>query len=253
MRAMFSTRSTLHAASARLGMFFRGGAAQISSALLIILFATGCSSTKQSWGDWMRTKHSKGFSAVAPAIPEKTGLTNNFTIAPRYRIGSGAHVKPGFDLKMRNPNFPQTHIAVVDVNLAAPTNGIRLGWAGPGANEAPTGPWRLTSGAGRPGLNCDDVIDSNTPESYCTPKGLFPVAGFADHLNSNVRCRYATWVVHEPRYVAIHSHSELPAKPSSAGCIRVPYEVAKLIHNNAIVGVTIIHIHGRWDPEGAHE
>ena len=77
-------------------------------------------------------------------------------------------------------------------------------------------------------------------------KGVFPVVGFSDHLQSTPICLYATWVVHAPRYIAIHSHTKLPKTPASSGCIRMPYSTAKLIHNNSKVGVTLIHIYGTW-------
>jgi hypothetical protein len=168
--------------------------------------------------------------------------------APGYEIGDGARVSPGFDLKMRNPDFPGTYIEAVHVDLSTPTNGLRLRWTGPLSSSGPTGPWRLTSGRGSEGVDCDDEVDSNTVDSLCTPKGAFRVAGFADHLQQTPYCRYATWVLHAPRYIAIHSHFSLPADPASAGCVRVSPATAKLIHNNSRVGLTVIQITGAWHP-----
>ncbi len=219
----------------------------ITAALLLAI--TGCSSTKQTWRDWAKARdaaisHCDGW--VAPPTPSPSTGSNTLVLAPGYKIGDGAHVTPGFDLKMRNPDFPQTYIEAVYIDLSLPTNGVHLKWTGPLASEGPVGPWRLTPGRGSDGKDCDDVEDSNALNSLCTPKGAFLVAGFADHLEQTPICRYATWVLHAPRYVAIHSHVDLPPVPASSGCIRTPYEAAKLIHNNSLVGVTVVSIGGTW-------
>ncbi len=251
-------------------------------AVTLVLSSNGCSNTKQTWKDWESARQaamvpaesstessaprnnavvppaaetSVGEPAVEASAPasafdfHSAGLTvhtNPLVLAPGYKKGDGAHVSPGFDLKMRNPDFPRTYIEAVYIDLSAPSNGVHLQWTGPKSPEGPTGPWQLTPGRGSEGFDCDDPEESNRFGSLCTPKGIFPVAGFADHLEQTPICRYATWVLYAPRYVAIHSHVELPTTPASAGCIRVPYETAKLIHNNGLVGITMIHIGGTW-------
>ena len=167
-------------------------------------------------------------------------------LAPGYQAGDGARAGGGFDLETRNPDFPRTYIETIHINLSSPTDGVSLKWTGPDASLGPVGPWRMTPGRGAEGMDCDDAAISNTFGSLCTPKGVFAVKGFADHLEEVPTCYYATWVVHEPRYVAIHSHTDLPETPASAGCIRVPFEAAKLIHNNSVVGVTVVSISGTW-------
>jgi len=236
-----------------LSLFARTIKLPIASAVLLAI--TGCT-TKQTWRDFMVERAATGPSREAPALPPTPELpndTNFLVLAPSYRIGDGARVAPGFDTKMRNPDFPRTYIEAVHIDLSAPSNGVCIKWTGPQAADGPTGPWRLTSGRGSEGVDCDNVEDSNLEGSMCTPKGAFPVVGFADHLEQTPICRYATWVVHAPRYVAIHSHTELPAIPASAGCVRVPYEAAKLIHNNSLVGITAISISGTWQaPPGTN-
>lgn len=215
-----------------------------------VLSLSGCSGTKQTWRDWTKAQpdaisHQETWIAPPPAA-FVTASSNALVLAPSYRIGDGAHVAPGFDLKMRNPDFPQTRIETVYIDLSSPTNGVHLKWTGPHASEGPVGPWCLTPGRGSEGKDCDSVEDSNALDSLCTPKGAFLVAGFADHLEQTPICRYATWILHAPRYVAIHSHVELPTVPASSGCVRMPYEAAKLIHNNSLVGVTVVSIGGTW-------
>jgi hypothetical protein len=214
---------------------------------LFLLAITGCSSTKQTWRDWSaRDAAPVRESQAVPATALPPVNLNTMIFAPHYQPGDAARVGPGFDLKMRNPDFPRTYIEAVYIDLSAPTNGVQIKWAGPGAADAPAGPWRFTPGRGAEGVDCDNAEDSNRFGSLCTPKGVFAVAGFADHLEQTPICRYATWVRHAPRYVAIHSHTDLPEAPASSGCIRVPYEAAKLIHNNSVAGVTVVSISGTW-------
>jgi hypothetical protein len=229
-------------------------AARLLTAFVLLLAMSGCSSTKQTWRDWSDAHGSATPNLAEPVIsPTPAFHTNALVLAPRYRMGDGARVAPGFDLKMRNPDFPRTYIETIYIDLSCPTNGVHITWAGSKASDGPVGPWRLTPGRGTTGVDCDDMEDSNTVNSLCTPKGAFPVAGFADHLEQTPVCRYATWVLHAPRYVAIHSHTELPTVPASAGCIRVPYETAKLIHNNSLAGVTIVNISGTWQRPATRE
>jgi hypothetical protein len=163
-----------------------------------------------------------------------------------YQVGDGARPGPGFSLKMRNPGFPETHIDKIYVDLADPNHEISITWTGPLAHLGPQGPWRSNPGRGKPECDCDDFEGSNEVDSWCTPKGLFPVAGFADRLEGVPSCHYVTWVQHAPRYIGLHSHDFLPEWADSHGCVRVPYEVAKLIHNNSVVGETLISIDGTW-------
>jgi hypothetical protein len=190
----------------------------------------------------------KDGSGTQPAlgVPEPSTEAKPVIYRPDYLTGEAARVGPKFDLASRNPGFPDTYIAVVHIDLTAPSNAVHLAWSGPDAAIGPTGPWRSSAGRGQPCFDCNEVEDSNTKDSWCTPKGVFAVAGFDDHLNAVPSCRYVTWVIHEPRFIAIHSHTEIPNQAVSHGCIRVPLEVAKLIHNNSIAGVTRVHIYGEW-------
>jgi hypothetical protein len=218
-----------------------------SSALLAVLLGlvAGCSTQKQTWQQWRAAVQGGSPSAVA-GLPEVPHSVTPPHYRPPYRMGDAAVVGPKLDLAARNPDFPATHIAVVQVDVTAPSNSVHLVWSGPLACQAPIGPWRSSVGRGSPGMDCNDVVDSNTLDSYCTPKGVFPVAGFDDRLNCAPACCYVSWVIHEPRYIAIHSHTEIPFQPASHGCIRVPLELAKLIHNNSLAGVTLVHIYGTW-------
>jgi hypothetical protein len=210
---------------------------------------TGCSTSKQTWRDWMIARPivtANRDRQMMPSSPVLPADNNTLMLAPNYKIGDGADTGPGFNLAMRNPDFPRTHIKAIYIDLSTQAAGVRIKWTGPQAAVAPRGPWRLTPGRGMDGFDCDDPKDSNAFGSLCTPKGVFAVAGFADHLEETPICHYVTWVVHDPRFIGIHSHTDLPEIPASAGCIRVPHEAAKLIHNNSLAGVTLVSIDGKW-------
>lgn len=218
-------------------------------ALVMLLFTSaGCETTKQTWSDWSNAREARKLNLSVAFVPPEMPSpgSNGLVLAPGYQVGDGAQAGEGFDLAMRNPDFPHTYIETVYIDLSNPSGGVHVKWAGPKALECPVGPWRETPGRGSPDMDCDEVNDSNTKDSLCTPKGTFPVVGFADHLKLTPICLYATWVLWSPRFIAIHSHTDLPSSPASAGCVRVPYEAAKLIHNNSIVGVTLVNITGTW-------
>jgi hypothetical protein len=219
--------------------------APLALLVLVLQLAAGCATQKQSWTDWMAAHDSVREPAPFGEL-EASAYATNFPYRPNYERNQGAAAGPGFNLSARNPDFPDTYLAMVHVDLTAPSNAVHMVWTGSAAAGAPTGPWRSSVGRGQPCYDCNEVEDSNTLNSWCTPKGVFPVAGFDDHLNAVPSCHYVTWVVHEPRYIAIHSHKDIPDQAVSHGCIRVPLEVAKLIHNNSLAGVTRIHIYGQW-------
>jgi len=216
----------------------------------------GCGTpSKQTWADWAATNKRDSVAQAAPhdaphlalpPTPQAPKPSNDWTIAPPYKVGDSASAGHGFDLAMRHPEFPRTYIEAVHIDLTAPNRWVQIKWAGPKSADAPTGPWQSTIGRGAEGFDCNDDRDSNTIDSFCTPKGVFFVSGFSDHLRLSRACEYATWVVYAPRYIAMHSHHDLPREPASSGCVRMPFEAAKLIHNNSIVGVTLVSITGTW-------
>ncbi len=215
---------------------------------LVPVMVAGCvTPEKVVWDDWVAAREETAGVDDGETLPALVAPSQEtLVLVPGYEVGSGAVVGEGFDLSMRNPDFPETHIAEIHVDLGSPHHQLRVVWRGPLAGAAPVGPWRSNPGRGKRDVDCDDERTSNTVDSYCTPKGVFAVAGFSDHLNRAFVCHYATWVLHAPRYIAIHSHGDIAMVPRSEGCIRVTADVAKLIHNNALTGTTLISIRGRW-------
>ncbi len=206
---------------------------------------TGCALPKRTWANW-RAAESQLAERPKTNLPKVRGKPQGLLFRPGYTNGMGANVGWRMNLEARNPDFPATHIATVYVDLTAPSQAVHLAWAGPQADQGPIGPWRSSAGRGKPCFDCDEVDDSNTNDSWCTPKGLFTVAGFDDRLEGVPSCCYVTWVVHEPRHIGLHSHRDLPYQHESHGCIRLPFDTAKLIHNNSIAGVTQVYIYGKW-------
>ncbi|MEM6552122.1 MAG: L,D-transpeptidase [Planctomycetota bacterium] len=238
--------------------------APLTLALALSLSLVGCQAPPaQTWAQWQRAPVTPDpwLPAAADAMPQPLDSpTVEPSYAPGYNPGDPATTGEGFDLALRHPDFPNTFISDIYIDITDGRAHTRITWMGPKASDPiayapeleptpiPTGPWRVSAGRGVPGTDCDDPETSNTTDTLCTPKGTFVVAGFADHLNSVPSCHYATWVVHAPRYIAIHSHTSMPRYPASGGCIRMNYGVAKLIHNNSITGITRVHIGGRWKP-----
>jgi len=218
--------------------------------LLWVMTCMGCAAQqKRTWEDWMVTVVRVEDPTVAvPRIAPPAMSAVKFV--PGYGEGDGARVGQGYDTAFRNPDFPRTHIALITLDVTSPHHQIRLYWSRPLAAKAPHGPWRSCPGRGKNGANCDDMIESNQVDSFCTPKGTFRIAGFSDHLERAFSCYYATWVIHEPRYIAMHTHGDIAYTPRSEGCIRLESDIAKLIHNNSLAGTTLIHVSGRWSGTG---
>lgn len=189
--------------------------------------------------------------ASGPAASDGAAPTTRRVVRPLlregYNVGDGAKVGRKFNLAMRHPDFPNTFIRAIHLDLTSPDHWVRLEWAGPYASGQPIGPFHAAPGRGNGSNDCDDPITSNAIGSWCTPKGSFVVGGFADRLTTVTTCHYATFFDVE-RGIAIHSHHEVPDYPVSNGCVRMEMEPAKLIHNNSRAGMTTVTVGGEWDP-----
>ena len=233
----------------------------LSLLALCLVQLTGCSPGLQTWEQLTTRRfaapvqHERLAARQAAGLPNERPLVwlaneDRYDWKKGYAKGDVAIAGDGFDLKMRHPDFPRTYISEVHINLTSPDHAVYVVWIGPLADNAPAGPWRSSPGQGSKKYDCNQYADSNTLNSNCTPKGVFRVKGFSDHLQIVTGCHYATWVIHKPRFIAMHSSGDIPPYPASGGCIRLDFEVAKLIHNNSITGVTLVGISGRWTKGG---
>ena len=152
---------------------------------------------------------------------------------------------PGVVPAQTNKGFPNTHIGQIHLNLTSPSHWVRLTWVGPDAASQDTGPFRSSPGAGWGTNDCNDVVESNCPNSLCTPKGVRKVEGLEDHMRGAPNYRYLT-VIDKRRAISFHAHPSLPPFPASEGCVRLEPYAARLIHDNSIVGTTEIVIDGTW-------
>jgi len=154
--------------------------------------------------------------------------------------------EPGVVPSQRNGDFPNTYISRIHLDLTSPNHWVRLTWAGPRARSQDVGPFRSSPGRGSGTNDCNDPVESNCPGSNCTPKGVRMVEGFADHLADTPQYhRYVTWI-DKRRAIGFHSCASVEPYPASAGCVRLEPYAARLIHDNAIEGVTEIVIDGTW-------
>jgi L,D-transpeptidase catalytic domain len=144
------------------------------------------------------------------------------------------------------PNDDSTYIKEISVSLDDPDHWLTLTWTGPNADSQETGPFRTSPGAGLRGLNCDDEATSRRSGSKCTPKGTYPVEGFARRLNSDSRATYVTWFM-QRRGIGLHYFPSVPEYAASHGCVRIESEdVARLIQNNSRVDETEVVVSGTW-------
>ncbi len=146
---------------------------------------------------------------------------------------------------LRNPDFPETYISRIHLDLTSPHHYVTLTWTGPEAEPQKTGPFRSCPGAGLGFNDCNDPVESNCAGSQCTPKGLRKVEGFSDSFQSFPECKFLT-VIDGKRAISFHSHPKVLDYPASQGCIRLDEYPAQLIHNNSLVGVTEVLIDGEW-------
>lgn len=145
----------------------------------------------------------------------------------------------------RNNDFPRTYISRIHLDLTAPFQYVRLAWVGPDADLQEKGPFASSPGCGWGTNDCDDVLESNCPDSRCTPKGRRTVEGFREHLKGAPECRHVTFI-DVRRRIGFHSHPSVPPFPDSQGCVRLEPYAAQLVYENSIEGVTEILIDGTW-------
>lgn len=143
------------------------------------------------------------------------------------------------------PDFPVTHIERIHLDLTGPNHFVTLQWAGPLAAQQDRGPFQSSPGAGWGKNDCNDPVESNCPDSHCTPKGIRIVEGFMDFLKDSPVHQYVT-LIDKERRIGFHSCPVVENYPASKGCVRLEPYPARLIHDNSIAGETEILIDGTW-------
>ena len=141
------------------------------------------------------------------------------------------------------PDFPETYLSKILVNLTSPDHSVTLVWAGPNADRGETGPFRSSPGAGLCQLNCDDPGISRMYGSKCTPKGTHVVQGYSCEFPGPSHT--ATYIDVE-RDIALHFHPALPPFPISNGCVHLDLHPARLIYDNSRRYFTEVEVSGQW-------
>lgn len=151
------------------------------------------------------------------------------------------------DMSLRNGDFPNTFISEIHADLTSPNHGVRLVWSGPKASAQDSGPFHSAPGKGTGENDCNDLAESCSSRSNCTPKGTWKVQAFSNHMSSAKPFKFVTWF-NTNREIGFHSHPEVPDHPVSMGCVRLDEHAAQLIHNNSIAGRTKVIVDGTWSP-----
>jgi hypothetical protein len=149
-----------------------------------------------------------------------------------------------------NIDFPNTRISRVDIDLSSAN--LTISWNNPkGLTNLPTGPFKISAGAGKCCVDCDDKKVSETVGSLCTPKGTSFVRGKGCELSS------ATWAKNPTFFsvkddVAIHA-GPLPAFHASHGCVRTTEEASEIVHDNSVFSQKFAANEKKGRPEGRTE
>lgn len=189
---------------------------------------------------------SAGPAPVSAARAKALALEKLDAKAPAKAAAKPARAAATAAKPLRNADFPGTYIAQITVSLNDPVHAMTLTWTGPQAGAQETGPFHTSPGAGVTGINCDDPATSRRTGSNCTPKGTRTVEGFAAHLNSDSRAVFVTWFM-QARGIALHYFPSVPNFAASHGCVRIELKrVARLIQENARIGLTKVTVDGTW-------
>jgi len=152
-------------------------------------------------------------------------------------------------------DFPKTYIKQINIDLGS--RKLKLEWEGPNKNKGQKGPFKISAGAGKCGINCDDETQSRLPGSLCTPKGDFTVKKFLCVMPGvsfgEIPVKNATYF-NLKRKIAIHSTGgSVPEDNISHGCVRVEDKASEVIYDNSIKNRTKVHIFGKWDSSCCYE
>ncbi|HEU4780774.1 MAG TPA: DUF4157 domain-containing protein, partial [Steroidobacteraceae bacterium] len=133
-----------------------------------------------------------------------------------------------------NIDFPDTRITDIAVDLAKPQ--LTITWLNPKSLALPAGPFKISAGAGKCCLDCNDVKTSNKPGSLCTPKGgPFAVYSKGCVLSDTAWAKNPTFFDDSRDGIAIHA-GPLPAYHASHGCVRTEEDASEIIHDNTVFG-----------------
>lgn len=169
---------------------------------------------------------------------QKAGRKAPKNAAPKKATAKGPEI-------CGRPSRKVTGNEITNINLDVGANTLTIEWANTGNIPSDgKGPHKISPGAGKCCVNCDDDTVSQTSGSLCTPKGgSWKVSGKGCVLSGFPTARNPTYF--QRSGVAIHT-GNTTAPPMSHGCSRTKEEISQLIHDNAVTGKTEIASSGTW-------
>jgi hypothetical protein len=141
---------------------------------------------------------------------------------------------------------------ITKVNLDVGANTLTIEWDNPTKIPAgSSGSHDISPGAGKCCVDCDDVTTSQTSGSLCTPKGgSWKVSGKGCALGGHPSAKNPTYF--QRGGIAIHS-GNTASPPQSHGCSRTSISISQLIHDNAVIGKTVISSSGTWSGKNCYK
>ena len=133
------------------------------------------------------------------------------------------------------------YISIIDIDKTKQQ--MTLKWAGEGAEDKPTGPFKISTGKRDNTPSGEYVISWKYRTGMKNAKGQ--VSQYPNSLPSHPE---AHWAVNITGAFFIHTYPNVPDYPASAGCVRCEAGAgyAELIWRNVKLGTTIARLHGQW-------
>ncbi len=142
----------------------------------------------------------------------------------------------------------ETYISKVKVDLWKQQ--ITLEWIGSQAATQPKGPFHCAPGRGIDGLSCDDIVTSQSVNTFCTPKGDWKVIGHLRYFEAHPEAKWVTLFQNPHRGIGLHYYPVVPQYPASDGCVRIANcAIARQIWEKTKTNITIISVEGELRPE----
>ncbi len=173
---------------------------------------------------------------------DSPGLKQRVSLSPQIQLyASRICDRPSTQF----PDFPDTYISQIDLDLTSPNHYVTLTWTGPNASSGDTGPFHSSPGAGLCSLDCDDGPSSRRSGSCCTPKGSRSVEKYKCVMSGHPTATNVTYF-HWDRRIAFHYFPSVPNYPASHGCVRLGLNAARLIYDNSRRSLTTVNVGGTW-------
>jgi RHS repeat-associated protein len=159
-----------------------------------------------------------------------------FKIPSKKEIGD-----PSYDQTNGGIQTDPLYISRIDIDKT--NQQMTLQWVGEGAEDQPTGPYKISTGKRDNTPSGEYVISWKYRTGMKNAKGQV-----SQHPNSLPSHPEAHWAVNITGAFFIHTYPNVPDYPASAGCVRCVAGAgyAELIWRNVKLGTTVANLHGQW-------